>query len=193
MSGEKLEQAKAALVQILASLGRQDRFRLIAFSNRVRAHQSEWSRATRSETRRAQDWIERLSANGGTNIEGALAEAFRLESDEGRLPIVIFLTDGLPSVGEENHERLARQAEQLQSQTRIIQSLEGRLDSLEQKSAEEVEARLLAVEPRPVVQLVETLWEQPMPSLVDVEPGTRLRLRVEHVNPRAGLLSLRLL
>ncbi len=120
MSGEKLEQAKAALLQMLSSLGEHDRFRLIAFSNRVRAQRSEWSGATRRETGRARDWVERLTANGGTNIEGALAEAFRLESAEGRLPMVIFLTDGLPSVGEENPERLARQAERDRGDTRVF-------------------------------------------------------------------------
>ena len=34
--------------------------------------------------------FKKLIADGGTNIEGALAEAFRLESGEGRIPMVIF-------------------------------------------------------------------------------------------------------
>ena len=120
MSGEKLEQAKAALRQLLSSLGQGDRFRLIAFSSRVTAHRTEWTRATSDAIRDAREWVDRLAANGGTNIEGALAEAFRLESRTGRLPIVIFLTDGLPSVGEDNPERLAAQAERARAEARVF-------------------------------------------------------------------------
>jgi len=50
---------------------------------------------------------------------------------------------------------------------------------------------VVEVEPRPVVQLTETLWEQSMPGLAGVAPGAALSLRVERVNPRAGLIVLR--
>ena len=56
----------------------------------------------------------------------------------------------------------------------------------------ELDARVVQLEPRPVVQLVETLREQPMPSLASaVELGQRIRVRVERVNPRAGVVALR--
>lgn len=120
MSGEKLEQAKAALRQLTASLSRNDRFRLIAFSSRVAPYREGWTRAASGEVDAARQWIESLEANGGTNIEGALAEAFRVESAAGRIPMVIFLTDGLPSVGEENPERLAAQAERERGDVRVF-------------------------------------------------------------------------
>lgn len=62
---------------------------------------------------------------------------------------------------------------------------------LEQSVGRTVEAIVVETAPRPVVLLSETLREQPMPSLARVEPGERLLLRVERVNPRAGLLALR--
>ena len=62
---------------------------------------------------------------------------------------------------------------------------------LEQHAAEELEAVVLDTEPRTVVQLTETLRQQPMPSLTDVEPGQTLRVRIDRVNPRANLLILR--
>ncbi len=120
MSGSKIDQAKAALRQLLGSLGPEDRFRLLAFSNRVRAHSEGWTRSTPDQLRDANRWIDRLEADGGTNISGALTEAFRLDSDEGRLPIVVFLTDGLPSVGESNPERIAAQAEADRGQARVF-------------------------------------------------------------------------
>jgi exoribonuclease-2 len=66
-----------------------------------------------------------------------------------------------------------------------------RLRYLERSKGETVEAVVVEAEPRPVIQLLETLHEQPMPSLVGVEAGQVVRLCIEHVNPRAGRLILR--
>jgi Ca-activated chloride channel family protein len=120
MSGEKIEQARQALHHLLGTLGRDDRFRLIAFSSAVRVQSEGWSPARRETLERARAWIGDLVADGGTNIGGALDEAFRLESPRGRLPVVLFLTDGLPSVGEDSPERLADMAEQRAGRARVF-------------------------------------------------------------------------
>lgn len=120
MSGEKIEQARAALREILASLAAEDRFRLVAFSNAVRPHAEAWSPARGPALEGARRWVDALVADGGTNIEGALDEAFRLESPPARLPVVIFLTDGLPSVGEQSPERLADRAETSVGRARVF-------------------------------------------------------------------------
>ncbi len=120
MSGQKIVQARAALQQLLNTLGPADRFRFIAFSNRVRAQSRSWTRATPDAVRAASEWIDGLTANGGTNIAGALEEAFRLSSPIERLPIVLFLTDGLPSVGEQNPERIAEMAERSHGRARVF-------------------------------------------------------------------------
>jgi Ca-activated chloride channel family protein len=120
MSGSKLVQAKAALHQLLGTIGQGDRFRLIAFSNGVSVEREGWARPTREGLAAARRWIDDLQAEGGTNIAGALDEAFRLESAEGRLPIVVFVTDGLPSVGEQNPERIAARAEERRGRARVF-------------------------------------------------------------------------
>ena len=125
MSGDKIEQARAAIHQLLNSLRTTnrrtpDRFRLIQFSSAVRVHASEWTVATVASLQGAHEWVDALQANGGTNISGALTEAFRLDSPEGRLPLVVFMTDGLPSVGEQNPERIAAQAEQDRGNARLF-------------------------------------------------------------------------
>jgi len=43
--------------------------------------------------------VEGITATGGTNLHEALAAALSQEPTEGMLPIVLFLTDGLPTVG----------------------------------------------------------------------------------------------
>lgn len=120
MSGEKMEQARAALHGLLASLSPNDRFRLIAFSDQVRVYNPEWLGATRDNVSRANAWIDDLRAEGGTNIAGALAEAFHATSPGERLPFVVFVTDGLPSIGEQNPERIAEAAERARGRTRVF-------------------------------------------------------------------------
>ena len=120
MSGGKMQQARNALRQLLGSLTERDRFRLIAFSSDVRSYRLDWTRATDAELNDARRWIENLNAEGGTNISGALTEAFRATTPDDRLGIVLFLTDGLPSVGEQNPERIAQRAENERGQTRVF-------------------------------------------------------------------------
>lgn len=120
MSGVKLEQTQAALRQLLGSLGPDDRFRLIAFSNRVATSSDGWARATRRALADARHWVDNLNADGGTDIAGALEEALRLESPDDRLPIVVFLTDGLPTVGERNPEAIADAADKRRGRHRVF-------------------------------------------------------------------------
>lgn len=120
MSGEKIEQARRALNQLLGSLGREDRFRLIRFSSGVSVYRTDWTAATPAELRQAREWVDDLRAEGGTNISGALTEAFRAETSEARLPVVVFLTDGLPSAGERNPEKIAEQAGRESGRARVF-------------------------------------------------------------------------
>jgi Ca-activated chloride channel family protein len=120
MSGEKLDQAKAALVQLLGTLHANDRFRLIAFSSAVRPEAAGWTDATAPNVARATQWVRGLTAEGGTNIAGALGEAFADAPGEGALGVVVFLTDGLPTVGDTDPERIAAQAEQARGGFRVF-------------------------------------------------------------------------
>jgi len=120
MSGEKIEQARAALRQLLQSLGRDDRFRLIRFSSGVSTFAAGWTRADPQQIREAMRWVDELRAEGGTNISGALQEAFSAASPAARLPVIIFMTDGLPSAGETNIERIAQMAERDAGRARVF-------------------------------------------------------------------------
>jgi len=120
MSGEKLDQAKAALVQLLGTLRPSDRFRVITFSSDVRRFAPAWTDAAGEHVRDAQQWVRALSAEGGTNMAGALGEAFAAAPAEGALGVVVFLTDGMPTVGETDPERIANAAEQNRGAFRVF-------------------------------------------------------------------------
>src|SRR3989454_1003457 len=111
MSGDKLDQAKTALVQLLGTLRSGDRFRVVTFGSGVRRYAAGWTEVSRDSVRAVQEWIRRLDTDGGTNIAGALGEAFAEPPAEGTLGVVVFLADGMATVGETNPERIADQAE----------------------------------------------------------------------------------
>ncbi|HTE45587.1 MAG TPA: VIT domain-containing protein [Gemmatimonadaceae bacterium] len=111
MQGRKMEQARAAGHQLLGTMRPDDRFRLIDFSSDVRTFRDEFVSATSANLRDAGRYLDALEAQGGTNIEGALREAVRPSTVNGRLPLVLFITDGEPTVGEQRPDRLASVAE----------------------------------------------------------------------------------
>lgn len=110
MSGDKIEQARAAIEQALGTLRPADRFRLIAFSSRVRGFRPDLVPATPANLSAAREFAAGLIANGGTNIEAALNAVLTPATDPERLSIILFLTDGLPSIGEQAPDRLAEGA-----------------------------------------------------------------------------------
>ena len=120
MRGEKLDQAKAAGHALLSSLTPIDRFRVIAFSTDVDAHAERFLEATTQNIRDARRFLDRLRAEGSTNISGALEEALSIRTDRRRLPLVVFLTDGEPTVGERNPDAIAAIAARERGEARVF-------------------------------------------------------------------------
>lgn len=110
MSGVKIDQARAALRQALATLRPADRFRVISFSSAVNHFRDGFVPATADNIAAARQFVTGLIADGGTNIAAALDAALGQATHEERLAIVVFLTDGIPSIGEQSPERIAAAA-----------------------------------------------------------------------------------
>ncbi len=115
MKQGKLKQAKGALKFCIDSLNEGDRFGIISFSTDVDEFQSSLLPATRENVGKAAKFIEDLEAKGGTNINDALQTALEKETDTGRPRIIVFLTDGLPTVGETDVESILRNVEKTRS------------------------------------------------------------------------------
>ena len=97
MEGEKLEQAKSALIYVLDHLNPGDRFNIVEFSTGSREYARELQPV--SAVADAKDWVNRLPPTGGTDINLALLEGMAMV-DRERPTLVLFLTDGLPTEGE---------------------------------------------------------------------------------------------
>lgn len=100
MAGEKLEQARAAALQVLEGLGEGESFNIVVYNESVSLFSSEPVVKNAETMRAARAFLRTLRVSGGTNIHDALQEALRMRSRPGVLPLVLFLTDGLPTVGQ---------------------------------------------------------------------------------------------
>jgi Ca-activated chloride channel family protein len=110
MAGEKIEQAKKAAIQIIHSLDDGETFNVIDYSNSIEQFAAQPVVKSQHSAAGAREYITALAAAGGTALHDALVTALRQPHDQGRLPIVLFLTDGLPTVGETNELVIRRAA-----------------------------------------------------------------------------------
>lgn len=108
MAGEKMEQAKRALAFCVNQLNAQDRFNVITFEAAVNPWKPEIQGLTDATRKDALDFIKGIRASGGTNIHDALTTALDQLTDKSRTRIVMFMTDGLPTVGEQNMDAILR-------------------------------------------------------------------------------------
>lgn len=120
MRGEKMKQAREAAIQVVRGLGDGEFFNVVDYSDSIASFAPAPVAKDASTAEKAEAYIARLEANGGTNIHDALAEALRVPATQGTLPIVLFLTDGLPTVGERNEVRIREAAKAMNKESRRI-------------------------------------------------------------------------
>ena len=106
MAGEKLEQARAAAIQIVQGLMDDEAFNIIDYSDSISIFAPAPVVKNKKNLEEARHYLRRLESAGGTNIHDAILEALRPKPTEGMLPIVMFLTDGLPTVGVRDEDSI---------------------------------------------------------------------------------------
>ncbi|MCA9116518.1 MAG: VWA domain-containing protein [Planctomycetaceae bacterium] len=122
LQGGKMDQARAALEYCVKTLRPGDRFNIVDFSTAARSL-SDTGLLTLDETSRAkaQKYVAQLRPLGGTAINDALLlalkqlraedsrpEAGSSETEARRLKMIVFATDGLPTIGERDPEAILR-------------------------------------------------------------------------------------
>lgn len=107
---DKLDQAKSALKHGLSILTEKDRFAIIGFATTVSNYRSELTQATKEHLADARKWVDSLEPSGGTAISDALDAAFAYQtSDLSRTFTVVFLTDGKPTIGETDTDKILKE------------------------------------------------------------------------------------
>lgn len=100
MAGTSMEQARHALSMALDRLRLHDSFNVIQFNSITSSLFSQPRMASEANIARAQDYVQGLMANGGTEMAPALKLALQGQEDTASIRQVVFLTDG--SVGNES-------------------------------------------------------------------------------------------
>jgi len=124
MAGPKIEQARGALAFVLRALRPQDRFNVMTFNEDNDVFSPDGLLpATPDNVRRGLAFVKDIEAEGGTNIHGALDTALKMfptEAGAGASQnMVVFLTDGLPTVGETDDAKITAGARALSRARRV--------------------------------------------------------------------------
>ena len=106
MAGEKLEQVRAAALQVLEGLDDGEAFNIIVYNEAVESFAPQPVVKNAETMRAARTYIRGIRVRGGTNLHDALLEALRMKPTKDCLPIVLFLTDGLPTIGQTSEKAI---------------------------------------------------------------------------------------
>jgi Ca-activated chloride channel family protein len=101
MGGPSIQQAREALIKAVNALEPKDRFSIIEFNSDYRKLFDEPLQATADNRAAAVREISKLQANGGTEFNGAMVEAFNEPEMEGYMRQIVFITDGAISYEDE--------------------------------------------------------------------------------------------
>jgi len=103
-SDNKIEQVREAAQFAVGRLEEQDQFNIITFSEQIESFADGLVPANRENRQKAASFVRTIYTGGGTNINDALRAALhQIKSAEHQRPTyIIFMTDGIPTVGEVN-------------------------------------------------------------------------------------------
>jgi len=104
MAGSKIEQARKALEYCVKTLHDGDRFNIIGFSTDVAPFKETLVDVNPGNREEALAFVQKLEARGGTAIYDALKAALAMNYDPKRPAMILFLTDGRPTIGETDTE-----------------------------------------------------------------------------------------
>ena len=121
MSGKKIIQAKKAVRFVIDHLEMGDKFALVDFDDGVEAFSAGLVPVNPGNREKALHFVDEIEDSGGTNINDALLQALKMVQQEESPSYVLFLTDGLPTVGVTEVADILRNVGQANSQsTRIF-------------------------------------------------------------------------
>ena len=106
----KMEKARAALLYGIRILRPQDRFNVVSFAGEERLMETRMITADDQGRKRGEAFAQSLRPVGGTNINQALLAAMQQFESSNRPKMIVFMTDGLPTVGVTNAEQIVANA-----------------------------------------------------------------------------------
>lgn len=109
----KMEKARAALLFGIKNLRDSDRFNVIGFAGEEHLMEKGLIKADSAGRKRGEEFVKKLTPRGGTNIDDALKASFKQFDNSDRPKLLVFMTDGLPTVGETNVNKIIENAKKV--------------------------------------------------------------------------------
>ncbi len=112
MNGQKIEDARRAILHLMENLASRDRLALVTYANNVMTHAglTPMTAANRNVLRAT---VEGIMANGGTNLGAGLKRGMTMAThagDSGNVRRIILISDGLANQGVTNPNTLGTMA-----------------------------------------------------------------------------------
>lgn len=124
MLGAKLDQARKALRYCLANLNAGDRFEIVRFSTEAEPLFNALKPADKENMATAEKFVDGFKPTGATAIAEALGKAMEIgakRADADKRPyLVMFLTDGLPTMGDTREDAIVDLIKRTGSNTRVF-------------------------------------------------------------------------
>ena len=168
MEGASITQARAALSQALNSLGADDYFNMLQYNYNTEQLFYQTVPVSASSLYKAGNFIDSLTANGGTDMAPALARALALPEVPGLMRQVVFITDG--AVGNET-ELLQQVANELGNSRMFTVAIGHAPNSwFMRKTAEIGRGSYIHIgKPDEVDEQMSALWQRiQLPALTDI-------------------------
>lgn len=102
----KMEKARSALLFGIRTLRDGDRFNVINFAGEEHLMEKGLIAANADGKKRGEDFVKKLRPTGGTNINDSLIASLKQFENGDRPKMLVFMTDGLPTVGETNVDKI---------------------------------------------------------------------------------------
>ncbi|MBV9215409.1 MAG: VWA domain-containing protein [Acidobacteria bacterium] len=102
----KIDKAKKALLFGIRTLRDGDRFNVINFAGEEHLMERGLITASADGKKRGEEFVNRLQPSGGTNINDSIIQSLRQFDSDDRPKMLVFMTDGLPTVGETNVDKI---------------------------------------------------------------------------------------
>lgn len=102
----KMEKARKALLFGIRTLRDGDRFNVVNFAGEEHLMERGLINANSEGKKRGEEFVGKLTPTGGTNINDSLIASLKLFDKGDRPKMLVFMTDGLPTVGETNVEKI---------------------------------------------------------------------------------------
>lgn len=121
MMGDRMKLARDSLKYCVQKLNAKDEFNVVRFSTDVEALFEKPQQATESNIKKAVEFVSGLEAIGGTAIDEALVRALKDGANRGDRPhMVMFITDGHPTVGETDEAAISKDAKAANTGSRVF-------------------------------------------------------------------------